>query len=829
MTDQTVQQHAGHADEGNRAALAAKGFVKLRDDLVVSQQSSAAGPVVVLKDPLTGRLFRFREPEHFILRQLDGRTPLEIIQRQAEEKFGASLPSPTLARFIATVQRAGLFEDGQDRAGHLHQRGRVRGSFLYARMRVFDPDRLFAKLLPRVRFFFTPYFLASGAVLILLAFPIAFLSWNEIVSEGSRLFQLQTFVLAWVIAFATITVHEFAHGLTCKRFGGQVHELGFMFIYFQPAFYCNVSDAWLFSEKSKRLWVTFAGPYLDFVWWAGATLMWRVTEPETTLHYVSLIVLGTTAIRMFFNLNPLIKLDGYYLLSDALEVPNLRRKAFLYLGARIRGLWGALAPVVSDPSPRERRIYLIYGVLAAVYSYSLLATITLSFGSYFTRQYHAFGLILFGALLIGMFGNPVRKLRTVLPRPAVPEAGGRQWLRRRAAVPAILAALVLLLFVKIELIVSGPFTVLPLENADVRTQVSGLIADIYVDEGDVVKAGQVIARLSDRDYRAELRKTEAAIAEKRAKLKMLKVGARREEIDLARETVATARTRLDQAQRRHDEAKRMRGERLTRAETSVAKGDERVRYARIRREMYETLHRQGLVSLLKAQEAQEEAVVREKELEEAHAELKLVQADDLADLHKAIAVAESELKEADSKLTLVLAGSRREEIEGAEAEMARLDVERRHLEETLQRLAIVSPIAGVVTTPKLKERVGEHVPQGALITKIHELNTIKAQIAIPEKEIADARLGQPVVVKARAMPEETFSGRVISVSPTASKPDDVLGQRTVLVTTEIDNHQLRLRPEMSGHAKIYCGTRRIGELMMRRLARYVTVEFWSWW
>jgi putative peptide zinc metalloprotease protein len=829
MIENTVPGHTGQFDAGAAAAPAEHRLVKLRDDLVVSQQSSPAGPVFVLKDSQTDRIFRFREPEHFILRQLDGRTPLEIIQRKTEEQFGATLPAHTLAQFIATVQRAGLFQGGHRGPGHFAQRGRLRGSFLYARWRVVDPDGLLARLLPRVRFFFTPYFLASGAVLILLAFPITFLSWNEIVREGSHLFQIQTFLLVWLISFATITVHEFAHGLTCKRFGGQVHELGFMLIYFQPAFYCNVSDAWLFSDKSKRLWVTFAGPYLDFVWWAGATVIWRVTEPETSLHYLSLIVMGTTAIRMFFNLNPLIKLDGYYLLSDALEAPNLRRKAFSYLGTRIRALWGAGTPVEWDTTPRERRIYLIYGLLAGAYSYSLLATVVLSFGRYFTRQYQAFGLILFGTLLVGMFGNPLRKLRKEPLLSAGAETTNTGSLGKRELVPAILAGLIVLMFVKMELTVSGPFTVLPLENADVRTQVSGLLEGIYVDEGDAVKAGQLIARLSDRDYRAELRKTEAAIAEKRAKLKMLKVGARREEIELARETVATARTRLDQAQRRHEEAKRMRSERLTRAEASLSKGDERVKYGRVRRDMLATLQQQGLVSLLQAQEAQEEAVVREKELDEAHAELKLLQADDLAELQKAIAVAQNELKEAESRLTLILAGSRREEVEGAEAEIARLEVERGHLEETLQRLAIVSPITGVITTPKLKERVGEHVPQGSLITKVHELKSIKAQIAIPEKEIADARLGQPVVLKARAMPEETFAGRVIAVSPTAAKAEDTLGQRTVFVTTEIDNSLLRLRPEMSGHAKIYCGTRRLGELMTRRVARYVTIEFWSWW
>jgi putative peptide zinc metalloprotease protein len=216
----------------------------------------------------------------------------------------------------------------------------------------------------------------------------------------------------------------------------------------------------------------------------------------------------------------------------------------------------------------------------------------------------------------------------------------------------------------------------------------GLLEDIYVDEGDPVKAGQLIARLSDHDYRSELRKTEAAIAEKRAKLRMLKAGARGEEIELAREAVATVRTRLDQARKRYDEARRMLSERLTRAETSVSKGDERLTYARVRRDLFQTLQRQGLVSWLQLQEAQEEAAVREKELEETQAELKLLKADDLAEVRKAVAVAENELKEADSKLTLVLAGSRREEIEAVEAEITRLEIERRHLEDTLQRLAI---------------------------------------------------------------------------------------------------------------------------------------------
>src|SRR5207249_7967948 len=104
------------------------------------------------------------------------------------------------------------------------------------------------------------------------------------------------------------------------------HEIGFMLIYLQPALYCNVSDAWLFPKTSTRLWVGVSGPYFELVIWALATLLWRVTDGETWINYLALIVMATSGIKTCFNLNPLIKLDGYYLLSDYLGIPNLRAR-----------------------------------------------------------------------------------------------------------------------------------------------------------------------------------------------------------------------------------------------------------------------------------------------------------------------------------------------------------------------------------------------------------------------------------------------------------------------------------------------------------------------
>src|SRR5207245_2999095 len=110
-------------------------------------------------------------------------------------------------------------------------------------------------------------------------------------------------LVAWLVAYTVSAAHEFAHGFTCKRFGGHVHEMGFMLIYLQPAFYCNVSDAWLFAEKSKRLWVTISGPYLESFLWAMAVIVWRVTDAGTWPSAVALGVVAAAALRQVINLD----------------------------------------------------------------------------------------------------------------------------------------------------------------------------------------------------------------------------------------------------------------------------------------------------------------------------------------------------------------------------------------------------------------------------------------------------------------------------------------------------------------------------------------------
>lgn len=855
---------------------------KLRTDLIITrheQRGDGPGAPFVIKDPACGRFFSFREAEHFIAMRLDGTAPLDEVRRKAEDALGARLDASSLQQFVERLSRLGLLEQNErpdiaapaarqrveSRSGGQSTGGphtgiaaiggarrskRIQGNLLYMRWRAIDPDRLLGRMVDRVSWLFTSWFVIVSAALIGIAMIISVVNSGEIGQHVSRHLRFDTFVMAWIVLVAVIVLHEFAHGMTCKHFGGSVHEIGFMLLFFQPAMYCNVSDAWLFPQKSRRLWVTFAGAYFEMFLWALATLAWRVTDPRTTLNYLAFIVMVTSGIKTLFNLNPLIKLDGYYLLSDYLEIPNLRQRAFGHMRDRFRhglaliGLCAADAgrgrrlggvnqrsysTAAPAPSRRERRIYWIYGLLAAGFSYYLLGWIALRFGRYMVASYQAVGFLVFCGVLMVFFRQ---SLMRVLARPMA-------WFTSLTARlpgirPTVLVSLLIALsaicwYGRMELKLSAESRIMPVRNAEVRAEVEGLIAEVFVDEGDDVHPGDPIARLDDEVYVAQLRKLEAEIGEARASLKMLQAGARSEEIELAQRELQTAQTRADHAAQRFCSARKLHDEQILKSQATIDKLRHQLASAEAELEWVRQLVAQRAGSLKELRDAESMVVLRQMELKEAQADLAVLSADDLAQFREAMVVAERTTEEPRARLELLLAGTRPELLEATQAKIAALDAQRRHVEEQIRLLRITSPIAGVVTTHRLKEKVGQLVERGQLIGSVHAVKTVTVEIALPEQEIADVCVGQRVILKARAYPRESFEGHVTGIAPIAGTQEELHAGKTILVTAQLNNSAGLLRSEMTGNAKIYCGERRILDIITRRFVRYLRVEFWSWW
>jgi putative peptide zinc metalloprotease protein len=200
--------------------------------------------------------------------------------------------------------------------------------------------------------------------------------------------------------------------------------------------------------------------------WALATVTWRLTEHGTWVQFFGFSSHGDIGDKKsLFNLNPLIKLDGYYLLSDYLEVPNLRKKSFSYIGTGIKRLWGSAVEGRKEISRREQWIYLTYGLLAGAFSFWLLGFVALTFGGFLVGRYQGMGFILFMLFLLALFRNRLSKILTRLPTVFRTSHLKRASMPRPTKLLILFTMAMAVLFLgRMELKVSGEFKVLPVRT-----------------------------------------------------------------------------------------------------------------------------------------------------------------------------------------------------------------------------------------------------------------------------------------------------------------------------------------------------------------------------
>ncbi|MGH7138433.1 MAG: hypothetical protein ACREHD_22000, partial [Pirellulales bacterium] len=307
----------------------------------------------VVKDPRRQTYFRLGPRERLLLDLLDGRHDRQSLREEFAQQFHEELHDEDIDGFLELAAARGLLEDPiaptptsappkAAPSAPTAPKPRATGQSLLAwRKSLFDPDASYNWLEPKLRFFWTRGFLALSVPLIVAAVAIVWLNRNELVSDLAENLRWQTVVMGVLTLLLVTALHESAHGLTCKHYGGEVHEVGFLLIFFMPAFFCNVSDAWLLPKKSQRLAITFAGGYFELFLWALAVFGWRMTLQDTLVNYLAWTVVSISGVRVLFNFTPFIKLDGYYLLSDALDLPNLRQRALDYVADYLRWLlWG---------------------------------------------------------------------------------------------------------------------------------------------------------------------------------------------------------------------------------------------------------------------------------------------------------------------------------------------------------------------------------------------------------------------------------------------------------------------------------------------------------
>ena len=485
---------------------------KLRTDLILVEQTYRGEQSFVVKDPESRKYFRFRPVEITVMQTLDGEhTAAEAaaglqadgirVSPAAVEKFAAKLSAMGLCERTlgerSVLQMERLRAERRRRLG----KGFFQGDILRLRWSIGDPDKLLDRWLPRLHFFFSRSFIVISIVLFALYFLVMGLKWNEFSQAVANLYTLKLgvadYAILWVTGTVIIVFHELGHGFTCKYFGGRVHEIGAMLIYFEPAFFCNVNDAWTFPERSARLWVTAAGSWIQMALAGVAAVVWWAATPDSLVSQVSFAaVLIGGFVTVLMNINPLIPLDGYYALSDYLEVPNLRQRASGHLSWLLKTRVLRLDAPEPPADARERRIFLTYGALSAIYIALILLFCAVNSYGWLSRTLGGLGGLIFLVAAVVVVRRQLQGWGEAAMMAI--RKHGPVWkprLMQRRVLAAGLGLILIGMLVPWPITISGPFTVAAGSLVSLTAPDSGVVTRVNVREGVRVEPGASVLQL----------------------------------------------------------------------------------------------------------------------------------------------------------------------------------------------------------------------------------------------------------------------------------------------------------------------------------------------
>lgn len=471
-----------------------------------------------MKEPVGLQYFRFHDEEYFILNMLDGHVSLQQIKDGFEQRFAPQkITFGDLQQFIGMLHRSGLVISNSPGQGKsLRERGRTKKNkellgkmtnVFAVRFRGFDPEKILNRLLPIAGWIFTVPALIFFACLLLSATLLLATQYQTVYAKLPTFHQ---FFAAdrWIILAATMAIvkvfHEFGHGLSCKKFGGECHEIGFMLLVFTPCLYCNVSDSWMLPNKWKRIWIGAGGIYVEMILASIAAYVWFFSESGTTINDLCLNMMFLNVVStLLVNGNPLLRFDGYYIMMDFLEIPNLRQKSTEVLKRWFQKTCLGLE-LQDDPFLPTRNLFMfgMFTVASVIYRWVVVFSIV-----WFVMQVlEPYGLQALGRILAvigfsGLVAQPIIQTWKFVRTPGrLSKVKRGPVLTSLAVLGAVIAAVC---YIPLPHHVDAAFEIRPNRAGTVYAGAVGRIVET-VPVGTRVSAGQTIAVLDDPELRIRL-------------------------------------------------------------------------------------------------------------------------------------------------------------------------------------------------------------------------------------------------------------------------------------------------------------------------------------
>ena len=503
-----------------------KRIFKMDPRLVGREHIEEGAPLFLAHLPGSTNLFRLT-PDQWKLAQLfDGQRSYAEIAELFTAETGIQVSDEEVRNFAEMMEDAKFwYQSPQEKNIALMQKLRERrkkqkkaktGDMAHVVVAHWDVDQWIESAHRYLQFLYTPW--VTVLTLALFAFMgwIFLTHWSQI---GVDTLEYYTFTnksaadLAefWILFFIMAFFHEGAHALSCKHYGGGVHRAGFHLIYLSPAFFVDVSEAWVYANRFQRLVTMIAGIWTELIVCAAATLVWWGTPPGGSIHdlaYKVVLISGVAVVLM--NLNPLVKLDGYYILSEAVGIDDIKERSTALLSSWVQKNVFRLPVEIAYVRPRLRRFFVPYAILSGLYSYLLLYAVARLAGNIF-RHYSpewAFLPTILVALLI--FKSRLLKLgkfmRTVYTTKLDPVV------RAMTPVRIVSLAIVLIALLGIPYLretVHARFILEPVQRAVARAEVPGTVVEVLVHEGQTVDRDSPLLRLRNLDLESQQALTDA--------------------------------------------------------------------------------------------------------------------------------------------------------------------------------------------------------------------------------------------------------------------------------------------------------------------------------
>ena len=477
----------------------------------------------VVKNPERDAYYTFSDAEWGAIELFDGtRTPSEMAEEYNRRHPGSAVDAAFILEYQEMLRGIQLLQQSSaERSLELlaHTRAaRKRAADaksegfnpFFIQFKVLDPNRFLDRTVKYVRWIWSPPVVILWSIAVLWTIGVFVNNFGPIWTGTYELYAFLRKPLVDALQFFAILcliggIHEYGHAYATKIYGGEVHDIGLALLYFTPAFYCDTTDSILFENKWHKFWTTTAGIYIEGFICAGATALWVVTYPDTIwneLAYKTMLFTGVSTV--FFNINPLIKIDGYYALTSVLEMPELREESLRYIGTWLQRHVLRLSVDVPPATRRKQRIYWIYGTLALAYQLVLMRFIGGLFFNLYDRFFPDAAGVLLALTLYQIFKKRVRlgvrtaRLFYLDKKELIMSARSR---RALAVAGGILALLLVLPMARRT--IRSEAVLRPAGVHHVDAPGDGVVERVFVSEGENVAAGAELLRIVNPAAQAE--------------------------------------------------------------------------------------------------------------------------------------------------------------------------------------------------------------------------------------------------------------------------------------------------------------------------------------